>query len=182
VLERGEGITDERAVNHIGVLSKSRRRHCRFEARGEAGFRRKRKWRWDDAAVSEAPPELLEAATSPEWQQRPDAAYALAEFRDLRAQSALLALLHDQADTAPMEAAARALVARRDTYGTDLLCRAIATGDDDTVDHLLFFIAVANTHVEYVMNELAEAALKSEDRVIREGASELLSYFKGTSA
>jgi hypothetical protein len=133
------------------------------------------------SAMPTVPPDLLLEARSPRWQERSEAAEALAKFEDVAAADALLVLLHDQADTAPMEAAARALIRRRDAYGASLVCKALATGDDETVHELLCFVAVATAETDYELHALAEAALTSDDNDVRKGAQELLDYFGGAA-
>jgi HEAT repeat protein len=137
---------------------------------------------WDDATVAVTPRELLDAAQSPDWEIRYDAAYTLAGYDEPEAERALLGLLHDEANTAPTEAAVRALVARRDAYGTEVLSKSLATADDDTLDDLLTFVAFATGQTEHVLHALANDALRSKDPLVREGAEELLAYFEGTSA
>jgi hypothetical protein len=137
---------------------------------------------WDDATVAVTPRELLDAAQSPDWEIRCDAAYTLAGYDEPEAERALLGLLHDEANTAPTEAAVRALVARRDAYGTEVLSKSLATADDDTLDDLLTFVAFATGQTEHVLHALANDALRSKDPLVREGAEELLAYFEGTSA
>ncbi len=86
-------------------------------------------------------------------------------------------LLRDQDDTAVVKEAAMALLRRHDSYGAELIFETIATADEETVDHLLYFIGleVQKRREEFTrFRSLAEASLAAEDDHIRQGAAELI--------
>ena len=127
--------------------------------------------------MSETLSELLDAARSSDFRVRVGAATALAQYDGPDVRAALIALLRDPADTAPIQAAADALVARRDGFGTAVICEAIGGAgdqDDDAIDHLLTFVAWAAERNEYAIYALAVEALHSDDPLVRAGAAELL--------
>jgi hypothetical protein len=126
------------------------------------------------STVPRAPDELIKLAASASWQDRCDAAEALARYDDDRFAHALLRLLTDEADTAPIESAARALIGRRDEWGAQLIFRAITVGDDDASDHLVYFVD-RDAHLGgHTIWQLAERNVSSSDQATRAGASELL--------
>ncbi len=132
--------------------------------------------------MQEAPPELLLAARSPDWSQRREAAAALAGYDGPRAADALLDLLRDEHDTGPIQAAADALVQRRDAWGASLIFQALATGGADAVDHLVLFIAWAGEETDYAFLAFARAALDGPDATARAGARRYLDFVGGGSS
>lgn len=121
---------------------------------------------------------LLALSRSPSWEQRCRAAIALAGFQTGEAAAAMRTLLHDQENTAPIEEAVRALLNRKDAYGADLVLEAVATGDDEVVDHLLHFISHELTRPElYGFSNLVESRFMVGGPLVREGAAEVLDYF-----
>ncbi|MBE2317743.1 suppressor of fused domain protein [Solirubrobacter sp. CPCC 204708] len=117
------------------------------------------------------PPELVALASSPRWEDRCQAAERLAAYDDEVARQALLRLLTDSEDTAPIQAAAHALIARGDEAGARLIFRAIALGDDDASDHLLYFTGGDGNLAPHAVH----AAERGED-LESEGAVELLRH------
>jgi hypothetical protein len=93
--------------------------------------------------VEPTPPDLLALAASPRYEDRCTAAERLAAYDDDVAHEALLRLLTDEADTGPVQTAALALIERGDESGVRLIFRAMALGDDDVADHLVFFVGEA---------------------------------------
>jgi hypothetical protein len=73
---------------------------------------------------------------SDDWSARAAAARILAESIDNETRPVLLRLLLDHADTAVVQAAAEALLARCDDLGINVFCTAYAQADDDLGDHL----------------------------------------------
>jgi thioredoxin-like negative regulator of GroEL len=120
---------------------------------------------------------LLALSRSPSWEQRCRAAIALAGFQTGEAAAAMRALLHDQENTAPILEAARALLRRGDSYGANLIFHAIATADDDTAEHLLYFVGLdvqQRTSEMSRFRTLAEASLAADDAHVRQGAAEVM--------
>jgi HEAT repeat protein len=117
---------------------------------------------------------LLKLATSANWQHRCEAAEGLARHDDEQSACALLRLLTDDTDTAPIQAAAEALIRRRDEWGARLIFRAITLGDDDASDHLLYFTAASANLGEHTIWVFAERSVNASDAATREGARELL--------
>ena len=64
---------------------------------------------------------------------------------------------------------------------TSLICKAVATADDDAADHLLYFAAIADAANEHALFRLAQAALESSDDEVRVGAQEIVDYLRGTA-
>jgi hypothetical protein len=126
--------------------------------------------------VRQTPDELLEFAVSANCRHRCDAAEQLVDYEDDRAARALLGLLTDEQDTAPIQAAAEALIRRRDERGAELIFRAITLGDDDAADHLLYFTAGGAELGHHVIWAMAERSARSPDDATRKGALELLRY------
>jgi len=88
----------------------------------------------DDSGVDRA--EALVASTSEDWSDRAAAAKVLALSIDEETKPVLLQLLLNQEDTAVVQAAAEALLARCDDSGINLFCIAYAKADDELGDHL----------------------------------------------
>ena len=76
--------------------------------------------------VEPTPPELIALASSPRWEDRCKAAERLAAYDDDVARQALLRLMNDSEDTAPVEAAAEALMRRGDEASARLIFRAMS--------------------------------------------------------
>lgn len=77
----------------------------------------------------------LVAATSPNWEHRMAAAETLAATADID-HDVMLRLLTDDENTAVIQAAAVALLKRRDLIGVRLFLEASAEMDDDSGNHL----------------------------------------------
>jgi hypothetical protein len=77
---------------------------------------------------------------------------------------------------APIQVAAQALICRRDERGARLIFRAIALGDDDASEHLLYFTAGSAELGEHAIWSHAQRSAESGDEIARRGALELLRY------
>jgi HEAT repeat protein len=80
--------------------------------------------------------EALVASTSEDSSRRAASATVLAETINDETEPVVLRLLLDPADTAVVQAAAEALLARRDDTGVRLFCTAYSLADDELGDHL----------------------------------------------
>ena len=118
---------------------------------------------------------LLAKAGSPSYKDRRDAASALVNYDTPESAAALLDLLRDTSDTAPIQSAAEALLKRLDLRGAELIFSAISTGDEDAAGHLLYFVACYASRVsDWTIYEFARSSLSSPDEDVRDGAAELL--------
>ena len=126
------------------------------------------------SGTADAPSDLLVLADSDDWRARCQAARELAGFEGARAPEALLRLLCDREDTAPIEAAAQELLKRRDLYGARLIFAAISMGDDDAADHLAYFVMRDAAMSDYTIWTFAAESVNAEDEAVRDGACELL--------
>ena len=125
--------------------------------------------------------ELLARAESDDAGLRCDAARELAGFEDTDAVAALHRLLADPHDTAPIEAAAQALLERCDGFGVDVIFTAVARTDDD--DHLLYFVARDAARLGcHDFWTLAQERAASAHGEVRAGAREMLEYTGRASA
>jgi hypothetical protein len=144
-------------------------------AREELIARGHRQYYWL-VSLPQAPEELFALAKSADWQRRCEAAEALARYDDDQSARALLDLLTDDANPAPIQVAAQALISRRDERGARLIFRAIALGDDDASEHLLYFTAGSAELGEHAIWSHAQRSAESGDEIARRGALELLRY------
>ena len=118
---------------------------------------------------------LLAKAGSLSCKDRCDAATALVNYDTPESAAALLDLLRDTSDTAPIQSAAEALLKRLELRGAELIFSAISTGDEDAADHLLYFVACYASRVsDWTIYEFARSSLSSPDEDVRDGAAELL--------
>ena len=123
--------------------------------------------------MESTPPELIALASSPRWEDPCKAAERLAAYDDDVARQALLRRMNDSEDTAPVEAAADALMRRGDEASARLIFRAIALGDDESNEHLIYATGIGQHHALW---EHAKRNADSSDAAERAGALDLLRY------
>lgn len=120
---------------------------------------------------------LMAQARSRSWASRSEAGRGLAMLDTPDVAAATLKLLTDPEDTAVGQATMRALLARQDSYGADLVFKGIAQADDDIAEHLLYFLALERTKLEgWNFFELARARAHHSRGLVKEGAAEVLEY------
>lgn len=101
--------------------------------------------------------ELLHQLVNSDWRGRAKAATGLATHPgDARVIPALRAALPDAEDTAVTEAAMKALLAIGTAEATEALLDSLRDDDDETADHLYFFLA----HAGSVGSSLAREVLQ----------------------
>jgi HEAT repeat protein len=92
-------------------------------------------------------PEVEEALRAPEWKRRAWAATHLAAFAPDTALPMLRRALHDQEDTAVTQAAMETLLVMGTPDAQALLLDALINGDEETADHLYFFLRRSDSEV-----------------------------------
>jgi hypothetical protein len=93
------------------------------------------------------------------------------------ADALLSELLRDSDDTAVAEAALDVLIGRGDQKGAALIFEAVATADDDLVDHLLYFLASREPRLRasgFIAR--ARSGLAASDTEVQEGAREVMKH------
>lgn len=119
-------------------------------------------------------PELLALARSASWEARCRVATGLPRLQSRDAAATMRSLLRDE-DTAVVQEAGLALLARQDSYGADLVFDAVATADEEIADHLIHFIQGEWSSLETAgFRELAESRLIAGEGQVPEGAFEVL--------
>ena len=119
--------------------------------------------------------ELLVLAGSADWSDRVVAAECLGGRPEPEARAAIDRLLEDDADTAPIQAAAETLAAAGEPEDLDQIIRGMANAEDEVVDHLRSFVGrLAPTQLEAVRAR-ARTVRFADDAKLRAGAEELLS-------
>jgi HEAT repeat protein len=106
---------------------------------------------------------------SEDWSERASAAASLAKTIDDETAPVLLRLLLDADDTAVVQAAAKALLARSDDSGVRLFCTAYAQADDELGDHLNDSLLAVSQQPENLrlMREAAQTGMQGAGKALR---------------
>jgi hypothetical protein len=122
--------------------------------------------------------DAIVAADSVDWVVRARAATELARETDDEAAAALGRLLLDRYNSAVTESAAKALLARNDLFGADLIFAAVALGDAALNDHLLWEISTAVREGTFSLDQRADEILADGSAWGRAGLREFRAWFK----
>jgi hypothetical protein len=121
--------------------------------------------------------DAIVAADSFDWAVRAGAAAELARETDDEAAAALGRLLLDRHNSAVTEAAAKALLARNDLFGADLVFGAVALGDASLNDHLLWEISTAVHEGTFTLDRRGDEVLTDGSAWGRAGLREFRAWF-----
>lgn len=126
----------------------------------------------------------ITAASSPDWSVRAQAARQLArQAQRPEIAKLLLTLLLDTQDTAVTDATCHALLDREDIHSARLIAQAVATADNEHLDHLHSAVTDRHLHVSAngtstPLKELCCELSRDPNPTIRGGAEQLTDWIR----